>query len=122
MRIARNRAVDRRRANAARVRTAESDAVAPLAPETQGTRAASSEQRRPVARALDALPSEQRELIEQAYFQGLTQSEVAERHNHARSQFRERMLSIASAKIEEVVDYDVAFARFGPGLLAAAGS
>ena len=48
--------------------------------------------------------------------------EVAERHNHARSQFRERMLSIASARIEEVVDYDVAFARFGPALLAAAGS
>jgi hypothetical protein len=32
------------------------------------------------------------------------------------------MLSIASARIEEVVDYDVAFARFGPALLAAAGS
>ena len=48
--------------------------------------------------------------------------EVAERHSHARSQFRERMLSIASAQIEEVVDYDVAFARFGPGLLSAAGT
>ena len=46
--------------------------------------------------------------------------EVAERHNHARSQFRERMLSIAGVQIEDVVDYDVAFARFGPGLLAAA--
>jgi hypothetical protein len=48
--------------------------------------------------------------------------EVAERHSHARSQFRERMLSIASVQIEEVVDYDVAFARFGPALLAAAGA
>jgi hypothetical protein len=47
--------------------------------------------------------------------------EVAERHNHARSQFRERMLSIAGVRIEEVVDYEVAFARFGPGLMAAAG-
>jgi hypothetical protein len=47
--------------------------------------------------------------------------EVAERHNHARSQFRERMLWIAGVRIEEVVDYEVAFARFGPGLMAAAG-
>jgi hypothetical protein len=47
--------------------------------------------------------------------------EVAERHNHARTQFRERMLSIAGVRIEEVVDYEVAFARFGPGLMAAAG-
>ena len=45
--------------------------------------------------------------------------EVAERHNHARTQFRERMLSIAGAEIEDVVDYEVAFARLGPGLIAA---
>ena len=48
--------------------------------------------------------------------------EVAERHSHARTQFRERMLSIAGVQIEEVVDYEVAFARFGPGLIAAAGA
>ncbi len=47
--------------------------------------------------------------------------EVAERHNTARSQFRERMLSIAGVRIEEVVDYEVVFARFGPGLITAAG-
>ena len=46
--------------------------------------------------------------------------EVAERYAVSRSQFRERMLSIAGVQIEDVVDYDVAFARFGPGLLAAA--
>ena len=45
--------------------------------------------------------------------------EIAERHNHARTQFRERMLSIAGAQIEDVVDYQVAFARLGPGLVAA---
>jgi RNA polymerase sigma-70 factor (ECF subfamily) len=32
-----------------------------------------------VARALESLPQDQRVLIEQAYFQGLTQSELAER-------------------------------------------
>ena len=45
--------------------------------------------------------------------------EVAERHTASRTQFRERMLSIAGVRIEEVVDYEVAFARFGPGLIAA---
>ena len=43
--------------------------------------------------------------------------EVAERHTAARTQFRERMLSIAGVRIEEVVDYEVAFARFGPALI-----
>ena len=47
--------------------------------------------------------------------------DVAERHNHARSQFRERMLSIAGVQIEDVSDYEVAFARLGPGLRAVAG-
>lgn len=45
--------------------------------------------------------------------------EVAERNSHARTQFRERILSIAGAQIEDVVDYQVAFARLGPGLVAA---
>jgi hypothetical protein len=48
--------------------------------------------------------------------------EVAERHNHARAQFRERMLSIAGVQIEDVADYEVAFAHLGPGLRAAAGA
>ena len=48
--------------------------------------------------------------------------EVAERHRVARAQFRERMLSIAGVRIEEVVDYEVVFTRLGPGVLAAAGT
>ncbi|HYK07136.1 MAG TPA: hypothetical protein VEW11_05150 [Gaiellaceae bacterium] len=48
--------------------------------------------------------------------------DVAERHNHARAQFRERMLSIAGVQIEDVADYEVAFAHLGPGLRAAAGA
>ncbi len=48
--------------------------------------------------------------------------EVAEHHNHARAQFRERMLSIAGVQIEDVADYEVAFAHLGPGLRAAAGA
>ena len=48
--------------------------------------------------------------------------EVAERYATTRSAFRERMLSIAGVEIQEVVDYEVAFARLGPGLTAAAGA
>lgn len=40
--------------------------------------------------------------------------ELAEHHNLARTQFRERMLSIAGVRIESVVDYELVFARLGP--------
>jgi RNA polymerase sigma-70 factor, ECF subfamily len=78
VRIARNRAVDRLRANAVRVRAVEA-APPPLAATSPETHAARSEQQRAVARALGTLPQEQRDLIEQAYFLGLTQSEMASR-------------------------------------------
>jgi hypothetical protein len=48
-----------------------------------------------------------------------TSREVAERHAVPRAEFRERMLSIAGVRIEEVVDYDLAVARLGPALVAA---
>jgi hypothetical protein len=48
--------------------------------------------------------------------------EVAERYASVRAEFRERILSIAGVEIQDVVDYEVAFARFGPALLAAAGA
>ena len=78
VRIARNRAIDRLRSNSVRIRTAE---AAPLPPpvQTPEARASMSEQERAVARALEALPPDQRVLIEHAYFSGLTQSELAER-------------------------------------------
>jgi RNA polymerase sigma-70 factor (ECF subfamily) len=80
VRIARNRAIDRLRANTVRVRAVEAASEAPPPkPASPEDRVALSEQQRAVARALDALPPEQRELIEQAYFQGLTQSELAGR-------------------------------------------
>jgi RNA polymerase sigma-70 factor (ECF subfamily) len=78
--IARNRSVDRLRANAVRTRAIESAALEPIAVDSPEREASISEQQRAVALALDALPREQRELIEQAYFLGLTQSELAERH------------------------------------------
>ena len=78
VRVARNRAIDRFRANAVRARTLEAT-PAPPPVESPEARAAMTEQQRAVARALDGLPPEQRELIECAYFMGLTQSELAER-------------------------------------------
>ena len=62
VRVARNRAIDRLRANAARARALDA-APAPAPAENPETFAAHSEQQRSVARALDALPHDQRELI-----------------------------------------------------------
>ena len=78
VRIARNRAIDRLRANSVRLRAVES-APEPAPVENPESQASVSEQQRAVARALDTLPPDQRVLIEQAYFLGLTQSELAER-------------------------------------------
>jgi RNA polymerase sigma-70 factor (ECF subfamily) len=78
VRVARNRAIDRLRANAARARAMDA-APLPAGVESPETRAAQSEQQRTVARALGALPDDQRELIEHAYFLGLTQTELAAR-------------------------------------------
>jgi RNA polymerase sigma-70 factor (ECF subfamily) len=78
VRIARNRAIDRLRANTVRLRAVEA-APEPAAEASPESRATISEQQRAVTRALDALPPEQRLLIEQAYFLGLTQSELAEK-------------------------------------------
>ena len=78
VRIARNRAIDRLRANAVRLRAVES-APEPEPADNPESRAGVSEQQRAVMRALESLPAEQRVLIEQAYFLGLTQSELAER-------------------------------------------
>src|SRR4249919_1669079 len=78
VRIARNRAIDRLRANAVRLRAVEAAPV-PDPVQSPESSAGVSEQQRAVARALDTLPADQRVLIEQAYFQGLTQSELAEK-------------------------------------------
>lgn len=77
VRIARNRAIDRLRANSVRTRAVEA-APPPAAAPSPEARATVSERQRAVRFALDALPPEQRELIEQAYYRGLTQSELAE--------------------------------------------
>jgi len=77
VRIARNRAIDRLRASRTRER-AVGQIEAPLPVETPERGAARSETRHAVLRVLEALPADQRRLIEHAYFEGRTQSELAE--------------------------------------------
>jgi RNA polymerase sigma-70 factor (ECF subfamily) len=87
VRVARNKAIDRLRAR--RVRAAvdtpalDLAAVEATAPATgiQTPEAAvlDSERRRRVTGALAGLPAEQRQLIEQAFFEGYTHSELAQR-------------------------------------------
>ena len=78
--IARHRAIDRLRTNAVRLRAVER-ADPPTAVETPEASASTSEKQRDVQRALAALPADQRELITDAYFDGMTQSELATRFN-----------------------------------------
>ena len=78
--IARSRALDLVRARTRRSRiTAAAAAAAPAAPPGPDSALDHEERRREVRRALDALSPTQRQAIELAYFEGLSQSEIAER-------------------------------------------
>jgi RNA polymerase sigma-70 factor (ECF subfamily) len=76
--IARNRAIDRLRANA--VRPAALDRPADAAPADPAGPGWPGDEQIDIRRALGLLPADQRELIEEAYFLGLTHSELAARH------------------------------------------
>ena len=78
--IARNRAVDRLRARATRRRTLEAVRhEAPTPTVTPERQTESMQARRSVSRALEELSPEQRTVIEMAYYDGLSQSEIAAR-------------------------------------------
>lgn len=78
VRLARNRAIDRVRTNHVRERTHEA-AATPMAPDSPEQAAVRGQQQAGVVGALGRLPDEQRVLIEQAYYWGWTQSELATR-------------------------------------------
>jgi RNA polymerase sigma-70 factor (ECF subfamily) len=80
VRIARNRAIDRLRAAGTRTRAVESLAQSSIEWTTPEDRASAGEQGRAIASALGELPVEQRVLIEDAFFLGLTHAELAARH------------------------------------------
>jgi RNA polymerase sigma-70 factor (ECF subfamily) len=76
--IARSRAIDRLRQLGARDRLAESVTwEGPEEPSDASADALHSEQREIVKRALAELPEEQRRVLLLAYFEGLTQAEIA---------------------------------------------
>jgi RNA polymerase sigma-70 factor (ECF subfamily) len=77
VRLARNRAIDRLRTLTVRAR-AVSAVEEPPGPENPEQAAARSQEQGRVRSALDSLPQEQRELLEQAYFRGLSHSELAD--------------------------------------------
>ncbi len=78
--IARSRAIDRLRALGSRARTAEeATRNSPTSSNNAVIDAMASEQREIVSRALAEIPEEQRRTLLLAYFEGLTQSEIAVR-------------------------------------------
>jgi RNA polymerase sigma-70 factor, ECF subfamily len=85
VRISRNQAIDRLRSRTVRagIHAPEIDRpeqTADPAPDADPERyAASTEERHVIAEAIAALPQEQRLLIESAFYEGYTQSELAER-------------------------------------------
>lgn len=86
VRIARNRAIDRLRSRQVRANVAEPYDEAPGAADATPAgnpeqTARTAEHRRAIVAALDQLPAEQRILIDAAYFEGFTQSELAEKYS-----------------------------------------
>jgi RNA polymerase sigma-70 factor (ECF subfamily) len=80
--IARSRAIDRLRARSIAGRTIasaaeEAEAMSPVAPATPAVETERRRDERRVAAALAELPPAQRRTIELAYFEGLSQSEIA---------------------------------------------
>lgn len=105
VRLARNRAIDRVRANRVRERTR--DAVdEPTAADTPEQVAAQSEERTGIRRALGGLTDEQRVLIEGAYYAGLTQSELAERFGLPLGTVKTRIRSGIMALREQLAKYE----------------
>ncbi|MFN7941739.1 MAG: sigma-70 family RNA polymerase sigma factor [Thermoanaerobaculia bacterium] len=77
--IARSRALDRVRSRGARARLAEAAAAEPQGPDASSVGPENvlvAERRKRVRQVLAELPAEQREVLELAFYQGLSQSEI----------------------------------------------
>lgn len=88
MSVARNRAIDERRRLSRRTVAEDHDDALPELADTSRfmdpmAEAMLADQRREVQQAMDQLPAAQREVLELAYFAGLTQTEIAARTGDA---------------------------------------
>jgi RNA polymerase sigma-70 factor, ECF subfamily len=96
--IARNRAIDRLRRKSVQLRAVEAAAEPADTAADPEQLAAADQRRRSVQNALEALPADQRQLIEQAYFLGLTHTELAARFSlplgTVKTRIRAGMLSL----------------------------
>jgi RNA polymerase sigma-70 factor, ECF subfamily len=80
--IARSRALDRFRSRQARARAVDAAALEPAPPDASSRleeHVLHSERRRRVRQALAELPEEQRRVLELAFYEGLSQTEIATR-------------------------------------------
>lgn len=89
--IARTRALDLLRSHSRRQRLSDSAAREPVAERIEGMGVLDEERRMQVATALAGLPPAQREAIELAYYQGLSQSEIADRLQQPLGTIKTRM-------------------------------
>lgn len=104
--MARSRALDRMRSRGARMRREDNVAKAAsgqgMAP--VGTRRLEARERqRKVQCALDTLPDEQRRCLEMAYFEGLTQSQIATRLDVPLGTVKSRIL-LGMKKLKQALD------------------
>ncbi|HKQ71431.1 MAG TPA: sigma-70 family RNA polymerase sigma factor [Polyangiaceae bacterium] len=102
--MTRNRAIDRLRAKGTSARAAEGARAEPI-DDTAPAPLELTEQRRDrerVLAALGALPAEQRRVIELAYFEGLTQSEIAQNIDEPLGTIKTRV-RLAMAKLADLL-------------------
>src|SRR5215471_2839988 len=103
--LARSRAMDRRRFRTARTRTAAKveelrDVISPQP--TPESLAIAGQASRSVIRALAAVPSEQRQALELAFFAGLSHSEIADQLGEPLGTVKTR-IRMAVAKLRELL-------------------
>lgn len=103
--IVRTRAIDRLRQHGARVRMGESIGREPSPPPVSGAddRVSEAREAKRLREAMEKLPSEQRKVLEQAYDQGLTQSEIASATNTPLGTVKTRM-RIGMLKLAELLE------------------
>jgi RNA polymerase sigma-70 factor, ECF subfamily len=106
--IARNLAVDELRRRGARPQRSDGDPEEQLAyvassnTDNPATQAEVTAEREEVRRALDALPAPQRQVMELAYYSGLTQTEIAARLGDPLGTVKTRM-RLATQKLRELL-------------------